>query len=100
MRNFLTLGFFLLINILFGQEYINESCKWKVKNLAYSDLYYFNIDYQDYIEGDTLIENTTYFKVYRKGKSIVGLTHTASDSLGISEFHEYKGAILEENKIW
>jgi len=87
-----------LVNLVYCQEYINQTCKWKIKDLALVELYYINADYQDYIAGDTIIGDSTYFKVYRKGKAISGITPT--DSMFINEIHEYKGAILEENKKW
>lgn len=98
MRNKITFVFILLSSILYGQEYLNETCKWKIKDLAYVDLYYVNADYHDFVQGDTIIGDSTYFKVYRKGNVIS--TFTPFDTMFTSEIYAYQGAISEQNKIW
>jgi len=82
-----------------AQEYLDASCTWKFKDVAYVDGFtYFNTDYIDYIEGDTVINNLTYFKMHRAGSSISGFS--PEDSTFVHEINEYRGALLEEDRKW
>lgn len=98
MKNLLLLFFCLVSIAAKSQDYLNETCIWKVKDYAYIDLTYFNSDYYDHINGDTLIDGTGYYKLYRKGSFYNGFTPT--DSMFYSEINDYLGAIREEDKTW
>ncbi len=98
-KNILTLLSFCISTAILGQSNLNESCVWKVKELKYDILYYFNFDYEDYISQDTIIDNLSYHKVYRRG-TVYNLMTMTNDTLFTSEIDEYKGAIREDDRIW
>ena len=97
-KSLLAILFCLFLNSAYSQQYLNESCVWSIKDLAYVDFLSFNANYEDYLQGDTLIESHSYFKVYRSGIVISGFT--PDDSTYINEINEYKGALREEDKEW
>lgn len=98
MKNSTLILFCLVSFAAKSQNYLNESCIWKIKDYAYVDLVFFNSDYYDYINGDTLIGGIDYYKLYRKGTTISGFSQT--DSMFINDINDYLGAIREEDETW
>lgn len=92
-----SISLFFLFAQANGQNFLNETSSWEIKDLRYDDLFYFNASYTDYLELDTLIGNHTYFKLNRQGTIISGFSPT--DTMFTNEILEYKGAIREEDKI-
>jgi len=98
MKNLLLIFFCFISFPAISQNYLDETCIWKIKDYAWVDLVYFNADYHDYIDGDTLVDGVDYYKLFRKGTLIQGFTPT--DSMFINEIDHYLGAIREEDNTW
>jgi len=86
-----------IITISFGQNYFNESSIWHQKKSSWSPTTEIEHNFQYYFNGDTLINNITYSKIFKIGTKITINDITTIPVRDTIHFNEFINSIREEN---
>jgi hypothetical protein len=84
-------------SITIEAQTLDPVSEWRVDAFIFDPGYYDNTYYKDFIDGDTIINNLEYYKVFRSGYKI---TEWKSPGWLTYFEHSFHGFIREQNNKW
>lgn len=86
-------------SLCYGQNYFDDSSVWHQRYDGCAPNICNHENYQYYVNGDTLINNISYLKIYKAGTGIEIVNFFGTPDTTFSTFDEYYAGIREEDHL-